>query len=758
MNKFKSILILAFLCVLNSSNSQNKTYLDVNGNVTTKGNAKSEREARKIEVGKWLIADYDVNTGQPLFVFYTKDSLATVYHGEAIRYTNSSKVLERKLYKNGICIGSYVAHKSALGSKETGWDEDDVRHFVPDLSEKAVAATNTANITNTYYYKTTTLARQYFDYSHNKNEQSYTLFFDKKRDTIARLNYNENNEKWNGKDISFYITEYSGNDNIISIKEINTYREGIMTSKKFYLNETKLIADGRLKNGKPFNGTFLLDDWCRYIKLQDYKEGILKNEISYNIYFEEIGRLKYKNKQPYTGVYFDCSGVENFKQGKLHGSSVQFFDSETGVIETKYNYNKGVKDGEYKVYANRLELAEKGTYNHGVLINDVYYYTDGIPLDYDDEMYEGEDEVDNFSSNKYYLKINVKEAKHKLVTSKIDYFNSKSEALIATFQLTENKFDAFAYLKSGHHLLSQPDLNKDGKNDLVIYNNNYSLQSYSYYLFSDKTQSYMFLSEFNEEKQVEITQSNDEVIVRFKSILSEYDDEIEDTENVQYAINEIVFNTDLEKLLETETLEHYFSSVTTVTQIFPESIQKYPLLNEQLPPIVFSQKGKEFPVLEKNQTIILKKSPFSITFPGQLDTQPFTQLGLGSIAIASYDKSKIETTIEGLQIEAIDDFNGLWTANSSVDHLNNEFVISEMGHNDLFYNPEHETLVKKVKNINDDVLSLQLNIDHFTIQFKNEVINVEDISAPIYLVFFTDKNRNLRVDKNEYHYITLEFE
>lgn len=60
-----------------------------------------------------------------------------------------------------------------------------------------------------------------------------------------------------------------------------------------------------------------------------------------------------------------------------------------------------------------------------------------------------------------------------------------------------------------------------------------------------------------------------------------------------------------------------------------------------------------------------------------------------------------------------------------------------------------------IKNSSEKVLLLQFSIDKIQDEVKEKPIS--EIYKPIYMIMYMDKNENLKIDKKEIHYITIEF-
>ena len=720
----KRIIVFFIITISFTTYSQNKTYFDSNWKETTKEKASYYRDLPKKENGIWLIKDYYIS-GEKQFVGHAKDSLATILEGDVTWYFKTGKVQSKIRYKNGKQIGFYTVVEGAKGSQKEGWNEKDL--FFIDNSNAAPAEDakgyNT-DIYEYYYANTSIVASQHTNNVGYDDKFSFSLFFNKRGDTIGRLDKNKTSYKWKGKEVIFYEIEKEGKNEMNSIKQINTYSKGVITNTQYFNTKEEPIASGSLKNEKPFTGTFLKEA-CRFNKIQQYKNGNLLKETTYNKKDEKIGELSYEDNIPITGVFYNCISLRTYKNGKLHGKSIQYLYDGAESKEFEFIFKKGIEQGGYAIYQDESLLLEKGTYNKGIQTGEVLYYHNGA--------HSG----DEFDHN-YYLKANVKVKNNKPFITEFSQYNLDDNELLKIFKLEKNTTDKFTYLNNGYHSISLEDLNSDGFDDLGIeYNHHlHDITTYTYYLFNPKTNKYRHLPKLDNANTIEINKSEKTLKATFETATITYD---------------FSKNIPIKKLM-IEEVYHRELDTILVTQIFPISINKHPLLADDLPPINFIQKNSKQQIIKSYQKVNLKKEPFFITFSGLVNNKK-PPYGFNVKVTASYNKDIFKKAIVNQREEETSIFG---RANTFAAGGNNPFfIIDNNGHNILYYDNTPDDTLEYIKNINKKVLLLQFTIDKIHDGIKEKTIS--EINKPIYMIIYIDKNENLKIDKNEIHYITIVF-
>lgn len=713
------VIMLFFSC------SDSNIYYDADWKNTTKENAVYYRKSYRVAKGIWPINDYYIS-GEKQFKGQAIDSIATILEGDATWYFKTGKVQSKLRFKNGEIIGEYIVKNNAIGSEKTGWNEEDL------VYSELYSAANVANAsdgrsTNTYehYYTNTSLiASQHTSNVGYANKHSFTLYFNKVGDTIGRLYYNEKSDKWNGKEVVFYEFEQRGRNDFNSVKVIHTYDKGQITHTEYYNKQEKLVAQILLKDNKAFDGT-TFKEVCGFQKIKHFKNGSLQKEITFKE-GKQIAELDFVNELPYNGTLHKCSGFTTYADGKQHGLTLEYFD-DNGTIETKFNYNNGYKHGNYVIYESPSVVLEKGSYKNGVQTKTVIYYHNG-----------------NFSAdepdNHYSLKANVKSKNGKPYITKFEQFNTKNNELLKTFEFEKNDTDQFNYLNNGYHAVYLDDINNDGFNDLHInYNLYYSdLATNTYYLFNYETNKYEHLAELDEAKTVKINSSK-------KTITVSFGDDFEDRET------RITYSFKGRKLIKELELEVFYNQETdeiTTTQVYPVEISKYPLLANNLPYLTFVQQYTKQSVINTQQTITLKKEPFTITLPGLSNGNPAFEIKI----IASYNESIFEEVpVSEINRSILSNSNTFAVGiNSSV------LIIDESGHNMLYYDINKEGNLKPIKKINDQLSVFQAEINKM--HNGDKELTISKMDKPIFMIIYINKNDNLKIDENEIYYLTLLFE
>jgi len=729
--KYLILRFLFIILILFTSCSENRTYYDADWKKTNKENASYYRDPPKEAKGLWGINDYYIS-GEKQFIGQAKDSLGTVLEGDVTWYFKTGKAENKIRYKNGKIIGYYTTLEGAEGSSKVGWDENDL--YFMDYSNAAPetvaeAVWNNTTVYDYYYADTSIVASQHTSNTGHDDKFSFSLFFNKKGDTIGRLDKNEKSDKWNGKEVNFYELEQVGKNEMSSIKEINTYSKGCITHTQYYNTSEKLIAEGFFKDMKPFKGTFF-KEICGFNKIQQYKNGYLQKETAYNSDDEIIGEISFKNKVPNTGVYYNCSSLQTYKNGALHGKSVQYLYDGSESVEFEFMYKKGVEEGDYSIYEDESLLLEKGSYKKGVQNGEVTYY------------HNGDHSGDEFNNN-YYLKANIKTKNNKPFIKRLLQFNLDNNELLNTVEFEHNTTDKFTYINNGYHAIYFKDFNSDGFDDLQItYNHHrHDIITNTYYLFNSQTNKYEHISELDNAGDVAINASEKTIKASFRKKFEDY---------TTYKTYDFL-NKKLIKKLVVEKVYHQRIDTTLVTQTFPLQLEKYPLLADNLPSLNFIQQNKVQQITKPYQEIVLKKEPFSITFPGLLDNEDI--FGFKVKITASYNKEIFKKAIVNKREEDTSIFR---TGTTFAMGANEPLILDGDGHNIFYYDDTSDDNLVYLKNINEQVLLLEFNIDK--LQDENKNFAISNIKKPIYMIIYMDKNNNLKIDKNEIHYISLLFQ
>jgi antitoxin component YwqK of YwqJK toxin-antitoxin module len=703
--------------------SDSNLYYDADWEDTTKEKAVYYRKSYREAKGIWPINDYYIS-GEKQFKGQAIDSLATILEGDATWYYKTGKVQSKLRFNNGEIIGEYIVKNDTIGSEKTGWNEADLVYSeLPSVANVVDASDGHSTNTYEHYYTNTSLiASQHTSNVGYDNIHSFTLYFNKKGDTIARLNYNEKSNKWSGKEVVFYEHEQRGKNDYNSIKEIYTYDKGIKTHTHYYNEKEELVAQITLKDNKPFNGT-ILQDLCKLQKIKHFKNASLQKEITLNE-GKQIAEITFVNNLPYVGVLFSCNGFITYVDGKKQGEAIQYFDDEH--IESKFNYNNGYKHGDYVIYESQAVVLEKGTYKNGVQANTVIYYHNGN-LSIDER------------ENHYYLEAKIKSKKNNLFITKLSQFNTVSNELLNTFEFEKNDTDQYPYLNNGYHAVYLEDINNDGFNDLRInYNQYYSdLATNTYYLFNYETNKYEHLVELDEAKTVKLNSPK-------KTITVSFGDDFEDRET------RITYSFKGRKLIKELELEAFYNQETdeiTTTQVYPVQIDKYPLLTNNLPQLTFVQQDTKQLVIDTQKTIILKKEPFTITLPGLSNGKTVFEVKI----IVSYNENIFkEVPINQINTSILSSSNTFAVGiNSSV------LIIDDSGHNMLYHDITKEGNLKPIKKINNQLSVFQVEINKM--HNGDREMTLSEIDKPIYMVIYINKNDNQKIDNNEIYYLTLLF-
>ncbi len=194
---------------------------------------------------------------------------------------------------------------------------------------------------------------------------------------------------------------------------------------------------------------------------------------------------------------------------------------------------------------------------------------------------------------------------------------------------------------------------------------------------------------------------------------------------------------------------HDVKDTTFLTQIFPAPVNNFPLLDNSLPPITFVQKNDKHQITDTHQSVKLKKSSFSIVFPGLINNTFPNDFNVK--VTASYDKEVFKKAKINQREEDTSIFGNITAF--AMGSNNPFFIIDGDGHNVLYYDHTEHASLDYIKNINKDVLLLQFDIDK--VHAENQEQNISRITKPIYMIIYMDKNLNKQIDEKEIFYVTI---
>lgn len=156
--------------------------------------------------------------------------------------------------------------------------------------------------------------------------------------------------------------------------------------RKAYEGNTVYRWVGQFKDDKPI-GKFVY-----YYQSGDVEAVIMfwpDGKTGYSQMYHESGYLmakgKYINQQKdSTWIYFDDRGIvssqEDYKNGKLHGLQVVYYEPVNGkyLVASYTTWKDGLRHGDFKKYHPNMQLESEGTYVDGNLHGTVkYYYANG---------------------------------------------------------------------------------------------------------------------------------------------------------------------------------------------------------------------------------------------------------------------------------------------------------------------------------------------------------------------------------------------
>jgi len=741
----KTILIIALLAYNFNIYAQNKNiYYTKDWKVTTKDNAKFYRPSPKKMDNLWLVNDYYIN-GALQFKGLTKNVEKELWEGDVTWYLPNGKIETKARYKNGNLLGVFTTYEGASGNPKDGYDEKDLYFY--DNQVKPVDATSTAIDTYKHYYiNTNQIAELYESVVGYDDKTSNTTFFNKNGEIIGKLIYDKYSEKDSGLDILFYEEDckYSSECKYISIKEKVNYKEGKKVSIKYYDSQEILIADGQYKNEKPYHGTFF-EESCYFNKVIEYEQGVIQKETVYTKNYTEIAVATYKNGLIYNGtLFYECNLIKNYKNGKLYGKVIEYINDDIENLNSEFQYKNGLKHGLYKLFSDG-NLLEKGTYKNNNLVGEIWYYNAG----YDDI----EHNPDVLYTNYYALKLELKKRR----VEKISMYNEEGE-IENEYQLAKNSTDKFIYLSNGFHGFRIYDYNFDGFLDFSI-NSTYYYEETStintYYLFNPETKLYEHCHYLDDKNKISFDKETKTVIEIKNDVYDgdySYDDDYVEYKTV--TTNTITKNGELIKIKEIDTVTTFNNDEVnkTIRQIFPLQINKFPLLNSNLPKIAFIQNGKKQVLEQSNQEIMLKKFPFSITFP-LIDNTKIKDAYYNTRITASPDKRLLEKVKVGTRTKK----TAFFALGTSMAAIKTNLHVDNEGHNALAYENLEYDRVKIIKRMDNNVILVSFDVNSVKEIALKDYPQDKFLKQPLYLLIFIDKNLNERIETDELNKVKLLF-
>lgn len=546
------------------------------------------------------------------------------------------------------------------------------------------------------------------------------IYYDKQEKEIARFNPKTNT----GTKIVFYK---DSSDACKSIKSISEYKNDTLLHQKFYDENEKVLASGQFKDGREFQGSFY-QKHCTVYCIEQYKDGIKIIKETFNKNNELLATLNYKEDKPFSGTEYNCHQIRNYKNGRLHGKQTDYYDESYSEIKSMATYKQGNSSGEFLAYSNENEQLVKLNFNNDEL--------DGSQFIYNNEK-------------GYYYEMIVK---NKAITT-FNKFALNTNNLLKKYPVKLTTEDEFTFdIEPASIEIEEEDINQDGYTDIVIKNYFYRKLNSSYYLYDALTEQFVHISEFTDAQDLKIVDKNKIAVYDFGNLRNEIRTSIATTYNTSDIHH-------LKKVKVIEDINFIEQGTIITTQLYPVDYKKYPLLDESLPPISLLQNNKETVIEKEYQEITLKNGqPFSFTFTGDISKERYPD-GFYIKVHVTLHKKNFEEVDEGV-IEQNISFFGLGhtlaitkRAFAIEDNANNLWIYKNGG--SKYSNLTKETL------LNNNLYTFSHLVDTIPNYTKNsksaDFLRNNTENKPLYVVFFIDKNRNKRLDKNEFFKVKLMF-
>ena len=763
----KKITMILFILVNFCSYAQEgTTYYNEQWKITTKDQAAYYRPSPQKENELWLIKDYYI-TGELQFEGHSKAKDKELWDGDITWYFPNGRIEDKYRYKNGKLIGVYepkvaegvkdgakeAAKDGTIAESEKGYLEKELQYYhktgdvyyaqpnpnnVKDAARAAVSevesakdAIKTAVDIDKYYYEGTQkiaeLNTRYYGY---EDKTATSVYYDKNGKIIGKLKYDNQNDPFEGVEIIFYQAD-DDSQQYSAIKTITTYQKGKKTALKEYNKQGKQIAAGVLQNESPYKGTFARRR-CNFYTISTYSEAKLIKTKTYNAVTNKLlAKASYKNETIYKGTSYDCDGF--------------------------YTYKNGKRNGVYKIFGDGDTVQEEGNYSNGKQTT-VWYFVEN-----------DDNEVINYNRVKYTIDGEY--------LSQVDLYKGKQ--LVKSFPLEALSKKQLTYDEIDFASMQIKDYNFDGKIDFSIRNNYHNSYEYQegetnqtlYYLFDESTNSYKYWENINKilttvpASEVDFDSNSKMISLNLRQW---YDEDEAYFEYLTVAKYKLTKNDQLIKqtVIVTELITIDDKEKTATTQLYPAQIDKYPLLDSNLPKITFAQDGEKYNLDKEYQEISLNRNPFSLQFP-MMEADEFVPKE--KQALKRYYTTKImastdEYLLDLVHINSIIEGTYFLNNGNGLACENDELCLDDEGFNNLVYQntPDYDNKLIKINKLNSKVSVFEFKINRlFFEEGKSLNLNVSTpnklYQKPLYLLIFIDKNLDNRIEKNELQKVKLTF-
>lgn len=196
-------------------------------------------------------------------------------------------------------------------------------------------------------------------------ENSENLAYEEHKDLINKRNsykkyYRKNGELLKAKKVEFYRSKKCGY--VTGIKHISQapHHSNYHSGNDFYYDKKGKLHKGVYKNGRYFNGSFYIkdsqlskeEDYLYYVKT--FKNGEIKNSKTY-VKDSLFTNGNYVNGKPYDGTFLlNGTVITSLKNGVKEGKEFHYYNIGDFKFNYKpiayFNYKKGVKEGDSNVY------------------------------------------------------------------------------------------------------------------------------------------------------------------------------------------------------------------------------------------------------------------------------------------------------------------------------------------------------------------------------------------------------------------------
>lgn len=694
-----------------------ENYYDKDWKITNKENASFFR-VKPIKTGKgWLIKDYYI-TGELQYKGVCLDTINETWDGDLVWYYKTGRVISKKRFKNGVETGVFIGFEG-MDSSDEGYLEEELRFSNSQgKAEDAIDVASYIDDKDVFYKNSKQVAIEKNYFPKNTNKRNYYVFYYQNGDSIGKVFLDKMNNNVDGNEAVFYKEK----DSCLSVKRINTFSKKLLSSSIFFDENENELSSGSFIDGLPYNGTFHEVNDCGFYTISTYKNSVLLQKEYYDTSNKELGTHSLEKGKIDSGTIYTCESAISYKNGKMNGDYVKFEHGTQRKIVSKHKYKEGLKNGVFEYY-HEDHITAKGNYKDDQLTQITVY------------------EHDIHKDDLYYYKCKIKQKNKVSFIVNIKKYDVKNNRFIKEFKLKTDNNYAIDLSEPNKLLISELSFNAVSFPKLLIISGVDDKLINHYYSFNPKSNNYSYQKEF----------FNTEIAFTDIDTNTKYCEMYSSNNKVKDSVIYSLKKGDLfEKTSHVQSISFdasYLKDVTT--QIYPQSIKKFPLLGLVKPVVFIIQGSKRYELNpSKNIPITLEKQPFSIEYI----TYPYTE-GYNNYCTqlsASYNLETSNLVKTNVLLEDIAFFKGGTTMAIGY----NDLPVKDYGHFVFIDSEAYKNVVLKEK-ISDDLYKYEYIVKEIDGNALNESFTIN--KPNIYLNIVTDKNLNNRIEQGELFKLTLNF-